>query len=54
MHKNPISAERYRHLSVHMDYSQMIGPGNKVLIQVPYIFSCNFDVLLGSEVDYLK
>lgn len=54
MQQNPISAERYLHLSVHMDYSQMICHGNKVLIQVPYILSCNFDVLPGSEVDYLE
>lgn len=54
MQQNPISSERYLHLSVHTDYSPMICHGDKVSIPVPYIFSCNFDVLLESEVDYLK
>ena len=53
MQQNPISTERYLHLSVHMDYSQVICYCDKVLIQFPYIFSCNFDVSLESEVDYL-
>lgn len=54
MQQNPISSERYLHLSVHTDYGLMICHGDKVSIRLPYIFSCNFDVLLESEVDYLK
>lgn len=56
MQQNPISGERYLHLSVHADYSRTICRGDKVSDAAAMFFF--FLVILmfyqQSEVDYLE
>lgn len=61
MQQNPISGERYLHLSVHADYSQMICHGDKVsdAAAMQFFFFFFFLVVIlmfyqQSEVDYLE